>query len=144
MLDSECMYCTKNEALLNIMIPICDVDGFPLYLNRNQTYRGRTILAYDNHTGKIADMEMKRGAEFFSAVQKVTKAITEVFNPRQINLGTFGDKMCHVHFHIVPKYEGGVDFGGVFQMNPQPEVRLNEEEYDEMIKSIRESLQNQK
>ena len=41
--------------------------------------------------------------------------------------------------HLVPKYEGGDEWGGVFQMNPG-KVYLTEEEYAEMIEKIKANL----
>ena len=41
--------------------------------------------------------------------------------------------------HIVPKYNGGDEWGGVFQMNPD-KVYLTDEEYAEMIEKIKENL----
>ena len=44
----------------------------------------------------------------------------------------------HLHFHIVPKYEGGFEFGGAFAItNPEP-VYLKDEEYQEMISALKE------
>lgn len=140
MIDESCMYCAKGDMISKIMIPIGEVDGFPLYIMRNQTYMGRVVLAYNEHIGKIAQMEQKKCAEFFLAVQKVTKALTEVFEPQQINIGMYGDKMSHLHCHITPKYENMPDWGGVFQMNPQPPVFLSEEEYEKMSSQIRLAL----
>ena len=58
----------------------------------------------------------------------------------KINLGSFGDTNPHLHFHIVPKYEGGFEFGGSFAItNPKP-VLLSEGEYQEMIAALREKL----
>ena len=58
----------------------------------------------------------------------------------KINLGSFGDTNPHLHFHIVPKYEGGFEFGGSFAItNPEP-VLLSEGEYQEMIAALREKL----
>ena len=46
----------------------------------------------------------------------------------------------HLHFHIVPKYEGGFEFGGSFAItNPEP-VILKDEEYKEMIEALQKEL----
>ena len=45
----------------------------------------------------------------------------------------------HLHFHLVPKYKDGFEWGGVFAMNPKA-VTLSQEEYDELIRMIREKL----
>ena len=41
--------------------------------------------------------------------------------------------------HLCPKYKGGDEWGGIFQMNPQ-KVYLTDEEYAEMIEEIKKAL----
>jgi diadenosine tetraphosphate (Ap4A) HIT family hydrolase len=41
--------------------------------------------------------------------------------------------------HLVPKYEGGDEWGGVLQMNPQ-KTYLTDEEYSDMIEKIKANL----
>lgn len=139
-MQKPCMYCEKGEALQSLMVYICDVDGFPLYLNRNQAHRGRVILACDDHVPTIAGMTAQKAAAFFGAVHKVTRALTAVFAPDQINIGMYGDTVTHAHCHIVPKYRDEVDWNGVFQMSPQPPVRMSEEELRARTEAIRNAL----
>ena len=42
-------------------------------------------------------------------------------------------------FHLIPKYVGGPDFGGVFQMNPK-KVYLTDEEYADMAEKLKKEL----
>ena len=63
----------------------------------------------------------------------------ELFKPDKINFGAYGDTMHHLHFHLVPKYKDGYEWGGVFAMNPQRTL-LKEEEYEELIRMVREKL----
>lgn len=137
MTELTCMYCVKEEELQKLMIPICEIDGFPLYFMRNQTYLGRVVLAYNEHIGKVTEISKEKCSQFFLAVQKVAAILTEVFKPGQINIGMYADKMSHLHCHITPKYPDAPDWGGVFQMHPQPPVLLKEEEYQGYIKKIR-------
>lgn len=139
-MQRSCMYCEKGEALQSLMVYICDVDGFPLYLNRNQAHRGRVILCCDEHVPRIADLTAEKAAAFFGAIHKVTRALTTVFSPDQINIGMYGDTVTHVHCHIVPKYQDDIDWNGVFQMSPQPPVRLREEELRARAEAIRNIL----
>ena len=57
-------------------------------------------------------------------------------SPRILHLG---DKLCHLHFHLAPKYVGGPDYGGTFQMNPG-KVYLSDEEYAQLIEAVRSCL----
>ena len=44
-----------------------------------------------------------------------------------------------MHFHLVPKYKDGPEWGGVFQMDPK-QTYLSQEEYAEMIAKIKANL----
>ena len=63
----------------------------------------------------------------------------KVFNPDKVNYGAYGDTGCHLHMHIVPKYNGGDEWGGTFAMNPD-KVYLTDEEYEDMAVAIRAAL----
>lgn len=139
MFDPSCMYCAKGEKLASVMLPVCEVDGYPLYLYKNQMYRGRVVLAYSEHIHAIADMSAENCVKFFLAVRKTAKILTEAFAPDQINIGMYADKMCHLHCHIVPKYEGGPDWGGSFRMNSDPPVILTRAEYAELTAAIQKA-----
>ena len=56
-----------------------------------------------------------------------------------MNYGAYGDTGCHLHMHLVPKYEGGPEWGGVFEMNPG-KVLLTDEEYEAIAEKIRQAL----
>ena len=72
-------------------------------------------------------------------VSHVADILHELFHPDKINFGAYGDTMHHLHFHLVPKYKDGFEWGGVFAMNPKA-VTLGQEEYDQLIRMIREKL----
>ena len=72
-------------------------------------------------------------------VNRVAVCMHKVFSPDKINFGAYGDTMHHLHFHLVPKYKDGYEWGGVFAMNPH-EKELTEAEYQEMIEKIKANL----
>ena len=51
-------------------------------------------------------------------VAHAARALHAAFHPNKVNYGAYGDTGCHLHMHLVPKYEGGDEWGGTFQMNP--------------------------
>jgi len=69
-------------------------------------------------------------------------AIKKLWGCTKINIGSFGDTNPHLHFHIVPKYEGGLDFGGGFTITraDEDQVVLSQAEYDEMIAALKAEL----
>ena len=139
--DNPCMYCAKDERLTNIMIEICELDASVLYLFREQTYKGRCVVAYKKeHKNEIFELPEEELILFSKDVARVAKAISKAFQPGKINYGAYGDKMPHIHFHIVPKHENAPKWGGTFDMLPEQKVYLSEEEYAAVIKQIRDNL----
>jgi diadenosine tetraphosphate (Ap4A) HIT family hydrolase len=133
--DENCWYCSKNKDLDSLMIKICDLEVSTVYLFKEQTYRGRCNVVFKEHKSEITDLTEEEAAAFIRDVRRVAKAIQKAFNPNKINYGAFADTMKHLHFHLVPKYEGGSSWGKTFEMNPG-KVLLNDQEYNELITNI--------
>jgi diadenosine tetraphosphate (Ap4A) HIT family hydrolase len=139
MKDEHCFYCQKDQRLDDLMIEICPLEVSTFFLFKEQTYHGRCLVAYRDHVNELYDLNDAERNAFMKDVCRAAKAMAKTFHPRKINYGAYADTMSHLHFHLVPKYEGGPSFGGVFEMNPR-NVYLTDSEYAEMIKSIRENL----
>ena len=135
----QCLYCTNNETLKSLMIPIAKLSVSRAFLFKEQTYRGRCLVAYDEHVNDLNELSDEQRNAFMADVVKVTRAMQKAFNPEKINYGAYSDKLCHLHFHLAPKYVDGPDYGGVFRMNPG-EVYLSDAEYAEMIEKIKQYL----
>lgn len=139
MKDTNCGYCMRGELLDQFGIFICDLEVSSLILFKEQSKPGRVIVAYKDHVSEIVNISDEERNLFFADVNRVAKALHAAFHPKKVNYGAYGDTGCHLHFHLVPKYEGGDEYGGVFQMNPG-KVYLTDEEYAEMIEKIKANL----
>lgn len=139
MKDTNCGYCMRGELLDKFGIYICDLRVSSLILFKEQSKPGRVIVAYKDHVSEIVNLTEEERNLFFADVNQVANALHKAFAPKKVNYGAYGDTGCHLHFHLVPKYEGGDEFGGVFQMNPN-KVYLTDAEYAEMIQKIKDNL----
>jgi diadenosine tetraphosphate (Ap4A) HIT family hydrolase len=66
-----------------------------------------------------------------------TKSPRSSTSPQRIDYGAYGDKMPHVHFHIVPKYADAPKWGGTFDMMPENKIFPTDSEYESTIREIR-------
>lgn len=139
MKDQNCGYCVGGEPLDKFGIPICELSVSQLILFKEQSKRGRCIVAFKDHVSEIVDISEEDRNTFFADVTKAANAIHKAFNPDKLNYGAYGDTGCHLHMHLVPKYVGGDEWGSTFEMNPQ-KVFLTDKEYAEMIELIKEKL----
>lgn len=135
----ECLYCTNNQTLHDLMIEIAPLSVSRVFLFKEQTYRGRCLVAYNGHVNDLNELSDDERNAFMADVVRVTRAMQHVFNPEKINYGAYSDKLSHLHFHLAPKYVDGPDYGGTFRMNPG-EVYLTPEEYTAMVEALRAAL----
>ena len=135
----ECLYCQNNDTLHSLMIEVTKLSVSRMFIFKEQTYHGRCLVAYDKHVDDLNLLSDEERNAFMSDVAKVTRAMQKVFNPDKINYGAYSDTLEHLHFHLIPKYVGGPDFGGVFQMNPK-QVYLTDEEYAKMAEDLKKAL----
>lgn len=97
------------------------------------------ILAHKKHVSELIDLTDEERDDYFAEIAQVSRAVHKVFNPDKVNYGAYGDTGCHLHFHIVPKYKGGEEWGGTFEMN-SGKTMLSDEEYEEMAEALRKAL----
>ncbi|WP_182185787.1 HIT family protein [Pectinatus frisingensis] len=139
MKDINCAYCGNDEVLAGFGMFICSLPVSRVYLFKEQSHKGRCIVAYKEHIGDITELDNKDIAGYYQDIAKVSRALYEIFIPDKINYGVYGDTAKHIHTHLVPKYKDKFEWGGVFAMNPD-NVYLTDTEYAEIIEQIRAVL----
>lgn len=135
----NCLYCENKAVLESLMIKIADLEVSTLYLFKEQTHPGRCVVAYKEHIGQQFEIPEEEWLKFMKDARRTAIAIDKAFHPDKINFGAYSDTLKHAHWHIVPKYEGGPEWGGVFAMNPK-ETYLSDEQYAEVIAKINANL----
>ncbi len=137
--DPNCGYCMGGDLLAGFGIKICDLSVSQLILFKEQSHPGRCIVAYKDHVGDMTCLSDEDRNAFFADVARASRAIQAAYHPDKVNYGAYHDGGCHLHFHLVPKYKDGFEWGTPFAMNPD-RVYLTDEEYDEMIEKIKANL----
>jgi diadenosine tetraphosphate (Ap4A) HIT family hydrolase len=140
MKDQNCAYCMGGELLDKFGILVCKLEASQLVLFKEQSKKGRCIVAFKDHASEIVDLTEEDRNAFFADVNKVAKAIHKAFQPDKVNYGAYGDTGSHLHMHLVPKYKDGDEWGSTFEMNPG-KTFLSDEEYKEIIDLIKANLE---
>lgn len=138
-MNNDCLYCNDNQTQKDLMIKVCQLPSSTVFLFREQTYKGRCIVAYKNHATELYELSGEALLAFMEDVNRVARAMKKIFQPAKINYGAYSDKLPHLHVHLAPKYVDGPDYGGVFVMNPQ-KTYLQEGEYEAIIEQLKEEL----
>ncbi len=137
--DENCAYCMQGDLVAAFAYPVCEMKTSFLYVFKEQSKRGRCIVAHKKHVSELIDLTDEERNAFFADVAKASRAIHAAFHPDKVNYGAYGDTGCHLHFHLVPKYKGGEEWGGVFEMNSGKTI-LTDKEYEEMAQMVRDHL----
>ena len=138
-MDKGCAYCMEGELVAQFGIKICELTESKVYLFKEQSHKGRVIVAHKRHVDEITDLTESERSAYIEDINKVALALHKAFSPVKVNYGAYGDTVHHLHFHLVPKYRDEFEFGGVFAMNPQQKF-LSDEEYSDLISQIKEYL----
>ena len=104
-----CFYCDEHhEGREAIMFKVGDMKAGTLYLFKDQAHKGRCVLALKDHKKELCECAPQEMADYAEDLAKASGAVKELWGCTKLNLASFGDSNPHLHFHIVPKYEGGL------------------------------------
>ena len=65
MKDPNCAYCMQGELVAKFGYPVCEMETGVLYLFKEQSKRGRVILAYKEHVSELIDISDDRTPAHF-------------------------------------------------------------------------------
>jgi diadenosine tetraphosphate (Ap4A) HIT family hydrolase len=139
MKDQNCRYCTRTTDVVEI---VADLEVSTLFITRDQTYRGRCILALKDHKTELFQLGAAELEAFGRDMAKASKAIYDAFSPDKINYAAYGDTYPHVHFHLVPKHKDGKSWGGPFELTlgADPAGIVSPGELTKIIEQIKSKL----
>lgn len=101
--------------------PFCSLEDFKSQLihefehvywiaAKNQYYEGYSILVSKSHVREWCDVPDDIAFVIHNNIRLVTRKIQEKFQPRKINIASFGNVVEHLHWHIVPRYSTDPDY----------------------------------
>jgi diadenosine tetraphosphate (Ap4A) HIT family hydrolase len=75
----------------------------------HQFHEGYSLVLLKHHLRELHDMPPNLQLEHFSEVMRATSAVRATFLPSKVNHSCYGNSEPHVHWHIIPRYEGDPD-----------------------------------
>ncbi|MGF9942999.1 HIT family protein [Priestia megaterium] len=140
----ECFYCAQDKEMQSLMIEIAKLSTSTLYLNRDQTHKGRCIIAFNRHVKELYHLSEDQRRQFMEDVAEAAQIINTTFKPDKINYAIYGDLVSHLHFHLVPKYKGASEWGEAFINSPASKRVLTDIEYERILIDIKANFQKNK
>ncbi len=115
-----------------------------LYLPQNQMYRGHGILVFDlRHATRLDQLASAEWAAYAADLHRVVAAIVTVCRPDHINVGSLGNVMPHLHWHVVPRYKNDGRWGAPIwsaDLEQQPERPLAADDRAALLAALQETL----
>ena len=95
--DTNCAYCMQGGLVAKFGYPVCEMKTGFLYIFKEQSKKGRVILAHKKHVSELIDLTDEERNDYFAEIAQVSRAVHKVFNPDKVNYGAYGDTGCHLH-----------------------------------------------
>ena len=116
--EPGCLFCrvladpAKDEENFVLFRPA----GALVMLNRFPYNSGHLLIAPIRHTGELAELAADEVGALMSALQRMLTVLREVLTPDGFNIGANLGRTAgagipdHVHFHVVPRWNGDTNF----------------------------------
>jgi len=139
----ECKLCQEGDFEKYL---ISEDQYWKVYLNPNQAYLGRGLIKLKRHSEDLFDIDSNEQQELFDFGTRYRNAVNELFTPDMFNYVSAGNRMPHLHIHIVPRYSSEREFHGItFNDNKWTDTYDPSEKMDlseDIIKNILESIKS--
>ena len=83
----EWLYCQNNDTLHSLMIQIAELSVSRVFLFKEQSYRGRCLVAYKDHVNDLFELSDEERNAFMADVAGVTRAMDKAFKREKTNYG---------------------------------------------------------
>ncbi len=115
----------KNENFF-IQKHISNLPWIKLFTNTK--YKEITELPYD------LKMQM------YALLEIIEKTMIEFYNPKKINIASFGNMLPHLHWHIIARFKDDPYFPKTTWEEPIREFTLNLPEFEDFTKILNKNL----
>ena len=122
--------------IINGEIPaykIAENNKFLAFLDVNPNAKGHTLCIPKQEINKIFDMNEDLYLELMQFSRKIAIALEKAIDCKRVGMAVIGLEVPHVHVHLIPLNE-------MDEMRFQNKVKLEKEEFEEIVKKIQKSL----
>ena len=75
-MDQNCAYCMEGELVAQFGIKICELPSSKVYLFKEQSHKGRVIVAHKKHVSEITELTAEERAAYIEDINHFTKHFT--------------------------------------------------------------------
>jgi len=71
---------------------------------------GYCRVVWGKHVREMTDLTKSQRAHYMNVVYSLEQALRALMKPYKINLASTGNRIPHLHWHVVPRFEDDVHF----------------------------------
>ena len=71
MTDQNCAYCMEGDLVAAFGIKICELPSSKVYLFKEQSHKGRVIVAHKKHVSEITELTAEERAAYIEDINHV-------------------------------------------------------------------------
>lgn len=106
----DCVFCKIVAGDIPAQ-KIYEDENYLAFLNIAPNTKGHSLVIPKKHTATFLDLNSDEAGELNKIVLHVAKKLTKALNIENFNLGLnngaiAGQSVQHVHWHLIPRYEG--------------------------------------
>ncbi|MDW8207393.1 MAG: HIT family protein [Chloroherpetonaceae bacterium] len=114
-----------------------------VHLQPHRDYRGYCILVCRRHVVELLELTQMERQQWIEDIARIGQAITAVCRPAKLNVAMLGNRVPHLHCHVIPRYPEDPAWGNPPDFRaPQEDARLSEAEFRELRAQLRAQLQS--
>ena len=107
----------------------------------DRDYPGLCRVILNRHVGEMTDLDMATRLQLMRVVFAVEQALRELLQPAKINLASLGNKVPHLHWHVVARFADDRHFPGSVWSEPLRAGVARAPEREALKRSLHKLLQ---
>jgi len=72
--------------------------------SNNPSYPAYYRVVWNEHVAEMSDLDTRARRHFMDVVFAVEASLRDLMNPDKINLASFGNKVPHLHWHVIARF----------------------------------------
>ncbi len=116
--DEGCVFCSATKENMEYENSLVIYKGKNVFtiMNLYPYNNGHLMVVPNRHISKINEITTDEFAEITKQISFATEALTQLYSPQGFNIGANIGKAAgagidtHIHFHIIPRWNGDTNF----------------------------------
>ena len=121
-MEKDCILCERQQDERIVLMR----EKWRVIFPDEAGYPGFCRVIWNAHVAEMTDLPEPDRMELMEVVFSVEKAVREIMRPDKVNLASLGNRVPHLHWHIIPRFEDDAHFPesvwGKEQRKPAPAV----------------------